>query len=247
MRAVSVAGAALALAESLCLSVAHAAPNDYVRTPIVGEGEKEIDFKWGAARLRDGSSETATSLGLGWGATSWWFTEVYGKWHREPGAPGGFDAWEWENRFQLLETGRYPVDLGFLVEIERPKDRAEGYELTYGPLLQAEWGAVQGNLNVLWQRHVRASEMFNDELLYQWQLKYRATEVLEWGAQGFGALGQWDHWAPSSEQQHQIGPAVFGKVRAGSRMAVTYNAALLFGATHATPRSTLRLQAELEF
>ena len=247
MRIAIAAGALLALLGSLPCSAVRAAPNDYVRTPIVEEGEKEIDFKWGAAKLRDGSSTTATSLGLGWGATLWWFTEVYGKWHREPGESGGFDAWEWENRFQLVETGRYPVDLGFLFEIERPKARTEGYELTYGPMLQAEWGPVQGNLNLLWQRHVRASEAFDTELLYQWQVKYRAAEALEWGAQGFGTLGQWDHWAPSSQQQHQAGPALFGKVRLGTKQTIKYNAALLIGATRATPRSALRLQAEFEF
>jgi len=32
------------------------------------------------------------------------------------------------------------VDIGFLLEIERPKVRSEGYELRWGPLLQTEFG-----------------------------------------------------------------------------------------------------------
>lgn len=247
MKAATAAGALLALIHFFSPPVAYAAPNDYVRMPTVVAGEREVDFKWGAARLRDGGSATATSLGLGLGATSFWFTELYAKWHRDPGSAGGFDAWEWENRFQLLETGRYPIDLGFLLEIERPKARAEGYELTYGPLLQSEWQAWQGNLNLLFQRHVRASETFETELLYQWQAKYRGAHAIGWGAQGFGSLGRWDRWSPSSEQQHQLGPALFGKVRVGAGKAINYNAALLFGVTHATPRSAFRVQAEFEF
>ena len=247
MKAATAAGALLALIHLFSPPVAYAAPNDYVRMPTVVAGEREVDFKWGAARLRDGGSATATSLGLGLGATSFWFTELYAKWHRDPGSAGGFDAWEWENRFQLLETGRYPIDLGFLLEIERPKARAEGYELTYGPLLQSEWQAWQGNLNLLFQRHVRASETFETELLYQWQAKYRGAHAIGWGAQGFGSLGRWDRWSPSSEQQHQLGPALFGKVRVGAGKAINYNAALLFGVTHATPRSAFRVQAEFEF
>lgn len=247
MKAATAAGALLALIHFFSPPVAYAAPNDYVRMPTVVAGEREVDFKWGATRLRDGGSATATSLGLGLGATSFWFTELYAKWHRDPGSAGGFDAWEWENRFQLLETGRYPIDLGFLLEIERPKARAEGYELTYGPLLQSEWQAWQGNLNLLFQRHVRASETFETELLYQWQAKYRGAHAIGWGAQGFGSLGRWDRWSPSSEQQHQLGPALFGKVRVGAGKAINYNAALLFGVTHATPRSAFRVQAEFEF
>ena len=95
--------------------------------------------------------------------------------------------------------------------------------------LQAEWGAVQGNLNLLWQKHVRASEPFDTELHYQVQLKYRASEQFEWGAQGFGSLGRWNKWAPSSEQEHKFGPAIFGKIRTGSKSAIKYNAAVLFG------------------
>ena len=247
MRTARRAGALLALVPLLHVPAVTAAPDDYVRVPIVVQGEKEIDFKSGAGRFRDGSSGTAASLGFGYGATSWWFTEFYAKWHRPPGEPGGFDAWEWENRFQLTETGRYPVDIGALLEIERPKERSEGYEITYGPLLQSEWGAVQGNLNLLWQKHVRASAPSETELKYQWQLKHRTTEKLEWGAQGFGELGSWDHWAPSSQQQHRLGPAIFGKFRPSGRTALKYNAALLFGTNDASPRTSARLQVEYEF
>ena len=247
MRIAKPARALLALCPLLLPLMVRAAPNEYVITPIVEQGEKEIDFKWGSEKRKDLSSGTATSLGFGLGVNSWWFTELYGKWKREPGQSSGFDAVEWENRFQLTPTGKYPVDVGVLLEIERPKDRAEGYEMTYGPLLQAEWGAVQGNLNLLWQKHVRASEPFETELHYQVQLKYRASEQFEWGAQGFGNFGRWDHWAPSSEQEHKFGPAIFGKIKVGPKQAFKYNAAILFGTNDASPKTTLRLQTEYEF
>ncbi len=237
----------LALSPLLFTAMTHAGPNEYVLSPLVEQGEKEIDFTLGTAKRKDQSSGNATALGFGLGVTSWWATEISAKWRREPGQSHGFDAVEWENRFQLTETGRYPVDVGFLLEVERPKDRSEGYEITYGPLLQAEWGAVQGNLNLLWQKHVRASEPFETELHYQVQLKYRASEKFEWGAQGFGSLGRWDKWAPSSEQEHKLGPAVFGKIKLAGKQAIKYNAALLFGINDASPRTTLRLQTEYEF
>lgn len=247
MQIVKLARALVALCPLLVPAMLRAAPNDYVLTPIVEQGEKEIDFKSGVEQRKDMSSGTATSLGFGLGATSWWFTELYGKWKRDPGQSNAFDAVEWENRFQLTETGKYPVDVGFLLEIEHPKDRSEGYELTYGPLFQAEWGSVQGNLNLLWQKHVRASEPFETELHYQVQLKYRSSEQFEWGAQGFGSLGRWDKWAPSSEQEHKFGPAIFGKIKTGTRQAIRYNAAILFGTNNASPRTTFRLQTEYEF
>ena len=218
MHTVKQAGALVALALSSFLSArpAAAAPSDYVVTPIVEEGEREIDFKAGTRKLRDGTRESAWSIGFGYGATSWYFTELYAKWHHEPGQQSAFDAWEWENRFQLTETGKYPIDVGFLLEIERPKDRSEGYEYRWGPLLQSEFGLWQANLNVLIEKHIRAAETEKAELGYQWQLKYRWKPSLEAGVQGFGAVGPWNDWASSKEQSHIAGPALFGRIKVGN-------------------------------
>jgi hypothetical protein len=66
---------------------------------------------------------------------------------------------EWENKFQLTQGGEGSL-IGFLLEIEKPKDASEGYELTYGPLLQEDWGKVQYNFNISIQRHVKAASPF---------------------------------------------------------------------------------------
>jgi hypothetical protein len=250
MRTAVKAGALAALVSS-CLGlpgIAMAGPSDYVFSPIVEEGEREIDFKAGTAKNRDGTRESAYSLGLGWGVNRWWFTEAYAKGHKLPGERNSFDAWEWENKFQLTETGKYPVDVGFLLEIERPRDRSEGYEYKWGPLFQADLtNKVQGNLNILVEKHIRAAVAEKAELGYQWQVKYRYKPEFEFGAQGFGDVGPWNHWEPSSEQPHIAGPAIFGKLRVGQKQVINYNAGILFGLTHGAPRNTLRLQAEYEF
>src|SRR5262245_6621447 len=112
---------AAALAALGCMSPgpstpAIAGPAEYVVSPIVEEGEKEIEFKAGTRELRDGTRESEYMLGFGIGVTRWWATELSAKWHKEPGERHDFDAWEWENRFQLTETGKYPVDVGFLLD-----------------------------------------------------------------------------------------------------------------------------------
>lgn len=244
------AGARAALVLTF-LDAGHAAiagPAEYVYSPLVEEGEKEIDFKAGTAKARDGTRASAFSVGLGLGVNRWWFTELYAIWHKPPGERVGFDAFEWENRFQLVETGKYPVDVGVLLEIERPKDRSEGYEIRWGPLLQADLTpSVQANLNLLFERHVRASASGRTELGYQWQLKYRWRPEFEFGLQGFGDVGPWDHWERRSEQAHRAGPALFGRFRVGDHQVVKYNVGLIFGFTDGAARHTLRAQAEYEF
>ncbi|MDL2338539.1 MAG: hypothetical protein QFE16_11925 [Pseudomonadota bacterium] len=250
MRTVFRAGAlvALALYSLSVTSIAVAGPSEYVVTPLVEEGEREIDFKAGTAKSRDGTRESQYSLGLGLGVNSWWFTELYAIWHKQPGEGHSFDAWEWENKFQLTETGKYAVDVGFLFEIERPKDRSEGYEYRWGPLLQTDiTPSLQANLNLLFEKRIRSSQPSKAELGYQWQLKYRWRPSFEYGLQGFGDVGPWDHWEPKSEQPHIAGPAIFGRIKVGERQSIKYNAALLFGLTDGAPRNTVRMQAEYEF
>lgn len=243
------AGALLTLAISLSLTaVAHAGASDYVYSPIVEEGEKEIDFKFGTAEARDGTRESAVSLGLGYGVNAWWFTEVYFKGNRQTPDGWRYDAVEWENKFQLTETGKYPVDVGLVIEIERPQDHSEGWELRFGPLLQMELTPkVVANVNLLFGRHYGSDTPSPMSMDYQWQIKYRWKPELEIGAQGFGSLGPWRDWLPNDQQEHKAGPAVFGKIRLGGRHALNYNAAWLWGTNMNTPSNTLRLQVEYEY
>ena len=240
-----LAGAAACM--TLLGQVAYAGPDEYVHLPAVTYGEREIDFKIGTGKRPDEDRVSASSIGFGYGVTQWWVTEPYVKYNREGSGPAKFDAFEWENRFQFTEPGEYPIDVGFLTEIERPKDRAEGYEVTFGPLFQTEFGKLQLNFNPLFQRNYRAAEPNPMRLNYQWQAKYRWHPLLEFGAQGFGELGQWNRWAPADEQSHRMGPAVFGKLALGGRQAIKYNAAVLFDANGKQRGRTFRAQVEYEF
>jgi hypothetical protein len=226
---------------------AHAEPADYVYTPAVEYGEKEIDFKAGSARKGDDPRESASSLGFGYGAKEWWFTEIYLKYKRENNEGTKPDAFEWENKFQLTETGKYPVDVGFILEIERPRDHAEGWEVKWGPLFETDFGKVQLNANALFKRNYRAEGLGETQFLYQWQAKYRWMPEFEYGFQGFGEMGKWDQWAPTNERSHRVGPAVFGKLSLGGRQAIRYNAAWLLGASQAAPDHSVRLQVEYEY
>lgn len=229
----------------LCLQLAHAGPADYVYTPTVEEGEREIDFKLGTA---DSSPrESLSSLGFGYGANSWWFTEVYVKYAERGSNNVKYDAFEWENKFQLTETGKYAVDVGFISEIEIPHERDEGIELKLGPLFQSESGKLQLNGNMLFEKHFAADVPSPTVMGYQWQAKYRWLPKFEYGLQGFGEMGKWNHWDRASEQAHNIGPAVFGKLAVGDHLALRYNAAWLLGLTRGTPDNTFRMQMELEF
>ena len=223
-------------------------PADYIYTPRVEEGEREIDTKFGTQTPRSGEDnrQSGASIGFGYGVNSWWFTEIYGKviWD---GTNSQFDAVEWENKFQLTETGKYPVDIGFLLEVERPQNRNEGYEAKYGFLFQSEWKKWVANLNVLMQGHYTGTENQGTYFGYQGQVKYRLQPELELGAQIYSWLGQINNWNTNEQQQSSAGPAIFGKTKLGRKEALKYNVAYLWGTTTASPKNTIRMQVEYEF
>lgn len=237
----------------LCLGVlyignAAAGPADYVYTPTVEQGEKEVDFKFGTDKEQDGTRKTVTSLGFGYGATEYWFTELYLKRERE--GSEGLTIGEWENKFQLTETGKYAVDVGLITEIEIPLSNGkEPWEFKIGPLFQTEFGKLQLNGNVLFERKFGGDddEHHITEMGYQWQAKYRWKQAVEFGLQGMGEVGEWNHWENTDGQNHRMGPAVFGKLDLGQKQAIKYNAAVLFGISDAAPDHTFRMQAEYEF
>jgi hypothetical protein len=239
-----------AVAGSGYLHQAIAGPADYVHTPEVTYGEREIDFKIGSIKP-NGDRESAASIGFGYGVTQHWFTELYMKYKREnPDGTGertAFDAYEWENILQLTEPGKYPIDTGFLLEIERPKDHSEGYEITFGPLFQTDFGKTQVNTNLLFKRNYQADFSNRMQLEYQWQVKYRWLPEFEFGAQGFGEVGDWDRWSDRDQQSHRFGPAIFGKIPVGPRQAIKYNMAYLIDDSSATRSNTVRAQVEYEF
>ena len=238
---------ALFLGAFLCGHV-YAGPADYVYTPAVEYGEREIDFKSGTAKEQDGKRSQVTSLGFGYGATEYWFTEVYYKHERE--GNDRVSIAEWENKFQLTETGKYPVDVGLIMEIEAPLNKNDPYELKLGPLFQTDFDKLQLNANLLFERLYGREDPGKPhitEIGYQWQIKYRWQQAFEFGLQGFGEMGEWNHWEDSNEQRHKLGPAIFGKIGLGNKQAIRYNAALLYGVSDAAPDHTFRMQAEYEF
>lgn len=228
---------------------AFAGAADYVYTPIVEYGEKEIDFKLGATSPQAGSRAQGASIGFGYGAKEYWFTEIYLKQERSGSSTANIA--EWENKFQFTPTGQYPVDAGLITELEAPLSSNLSWEFKLGPLLQTEFGKLQLNGNLLFERAFgKADENaapYTTNFSYQWQAKYRWQPVFEFGAQGLGFLGKWNRWDRQSDQIHRLGPAVFGKLLLGNRQAIRYNAAWLFGASTAAPDHTFRMQVEYEF
>jgi hypothetical protein len=216
-------------------------PDDSVFTTYSENGSRQLDFKLGSTSQANQPHQSAAIIGLGYALTDRWFSELYLGYVRAGSDPIAFDSAALQNTF-VLTDGTTPLDIGLFTEVEYEQDRSAGYQLMFGPLLQTEFGLTKVNFNFLFKRDYLADFSNPLQLGYQWQIKHRWNLPLEFGMQGFGELGQWDHWAPQSGQSHRLGPAIFGKLALGDQQMIHYNAAILFDVFDGQRATTFRAQ-----
>jgi len=247
MAAPRVRRACLAALLATAAAPALADPADYVFTPYTDVGKWQVAYALGSEHGRDGSRETQQVLSLGGAPAPRWYTSVYAAWAAADAGAFAMDEWTWVNHVQLTPPGAGPVDVGALCEIARPHDRDEGrVGAACGPTLQMDTDDLQFNLNLSLGKHFGAAEAERPALGYQWQVKGLVANGVELGAQGFGSVGTWNHWAPAAEQEHTIGPAVFLKTRVFGNPA-RFDAAWLFGLGDGSPRNVARMRVQFAF
>lgn len=228
-------------------STAKAGPASKVYTPNVEKGETEIEI-YGGQYKDDGSSNTdrAWRVGVGHGVTQNWKSEVEFMWEKDPGTGTRYSGFELVNIFQLTERGEYFMDLGLFSELKFPDNHDEANKLELGPMLQKEIGAATYNLNLIWVRDFGSQADHITEFEYAFQARVKGEPVLEYGIQALGELGEWSDMNAAGDQEHKVGPAIFGTMKADGINKIAYDAALLVGVTDDTADYTFRFQVEYE-
>lgn len=228
-------------------STAHASQKVYY--PTVEQGETELEVRGHADFDRDPTKDNAQvyKAAVGYGFTDYWFSEVYVGVARAPGSSSyDVDSHEWENLFRLTETGKYWADFGMLVSYEQARDANNPNKWELTPIIQKQFGRQLVTLNVIFERETGNNAENVWDLEYAWQYRLLGNPALDFGLEGYGHCGEVTHWDPSSQQLHQIGPSIFGKLKPAVGRGLKYQLGLLFGATDASPTKTLYGRLELE-
>jgi high-affinity iron transporter len=243
--------AAFVLALPLLLSVAQpakAGPASKVYTPNIEYGETEIELLGGEYDDNSNSvdGERAWKIGVGRGMSQNWFSEVEFVWEKDTHEGTEYSTIELVNIFSLTERGEHFLDLGLFSELKFPDAHDEANKIELGPMLQKQIGAATYNLNLIWSRDYGHQADHVTEFEYAFQARVQGDPMLEFGLQAFGELGEWSDMNAGSDQEHKIGPAVFGTVKANRNNKVSYDGALLLGLTDDTPDTTVRFAIEYE-
>ncbi len=179
---------------------------------------------------------------VGYGVSNRWMTELVIKYEDSaPGGDGRISDLEWENILVLTEPGRYWLDLGIFSELEYQRE-SDDVELVIGPMFQKQIGREQFNFNLLFER--KLVDDADTELLYRAQWKHRAARTLEYGLQAFGELGTLKDLG--AEEEHKLGPALFGSFKANRHDKVSWDLAVLAGINESAPDVSMRFELEYE-
>jgi hypothetical protein len=237
-----IAAAALFAAQPL---VAGADPAAKVHMPDVVQGELELELFGGYQRWpgADDNHERQFVGEIEYGFKPWWRSGLGVGTTRVPHESYRLDEIEWENTFLLTEPGQYWLDLALFAELayDYPVRRSA---IAFGPMLQKEIGALQANLNVLFERELGRNGEPGAAINYEWQAKWRGNPRFEPGLQSIGSLGRTNDIGHQTEAN--LGPAFFGQILTGPRNKLKYDAAVLFGLNKNTPDTTFRFQIEYE-
>lgn len=223
-----------------------------VYTPYVEYHEFEIEYRPSVTVDGDDAKDNEQKhlVGFGYGVTEWWFTEIYAEWEREAGAgeETSFEAFEWENKFQLTDPGEYWADLGVLVEYERTDDSNAPDKIELAFLAAKGVGSFDLAYNLIIEREVGTNASDDVVLAQAFQAKYRLDPAFEPGIELYSEFGAIGDMPGTDEQEHFIGPVVEGKIPLGDTgTKLKYNVGYMFGLTDETPDSTVKAVIELEF
>jgi hypothetical protein len=240
-----IAWAIAAAGLSLLAPSATADPAQKVFVPTVVQGELEFELLGGYQWWHDNEENRLRQFvgEIGYGITSGWKSELGIGTTRLPNESYKLDELEWENILALTEPGQYWLDLGLFFELAR--DYAENHNaIKFGPMVQKEFGSMQGNFNLFFERASGANAEPGMEVSYQLQLKWRGDPRFEPGLQSFGTLGRTSDFGRDTSAI--VGPALFGQIPTGGRSKLKYDAAVLFGVNRNSPDTTFRFQIEYE-
>jgi len=204
-----------------------------VYSPNVEEGEFALEARGNLAidNASDKNGAQDQRYAIEYSPTGFWRTALYGNLEKEAEGSLKYDATAWENIFQIFPQGQKWLDLGFYVEYEIANEQGGADALEFKILAEKDVGALTFTVNPIFEKELGANAAKSTEFKYAARAKWRLMPQLEPAIEAYGDIGEIRNLDPSSEQRHQIGPVVLGKLNVGNASALRYEAGYLFGLT----------------
>ena len=228
---------------------ASAVAEDKVYSPIVEPGEFELEMRGHTTFDSDPAKhdQQQYKFEAGYGIADRWFTSIGTTAAKQ--ADGALQNQEvfWENIIQLTEQGEHWVDVGLYLEYAIANGAGTPNELETKLLLEKSVGKFVHTANLVFVREVGNGASTATNFEYAWRSRYFVSAAVQPGIEIYGEMGEVGHVLPSNQQDHRIGPVLYGVLDATSRGKIKYEVGYLFGVSDAAPNGTLKFNIEYEF
>lgn len=245
----SLNSANTAAAMMICMVVSMVPADAYAKkvySPIVEEGELELeyflDYSFDSDPAKDGSSRH--QFEFEYGVTDRWLTGVYGDFRKRPGQGFAYQGLKWENIYQLFEQGEHWLDTGLYLEYIVPKSSLNKPDvIEFKLLLEKESGKVVNTANLVLKKELGVNATKNTSSGYAWRSKWRWMPEVEAALELYGSIGELGNTSPLTQQSHQAGPVLLGKLKGG----IGYEIGYLFGLTSSSDEGMFKMILSYEF
>jgi len=243
---VPVAAAAVVLLVTAIIGPAFPAHAlDKIYSPMVHSGEIEFEtrgtYDFDKRDDRDGTWKQ--KFGVGGALNDYWAMEIYAETEKDNGEEIDVEAVALENRWQLTEQGEYWLDWGLYFEYEHATQSQTADKLEGKILLEKTQGNLEHRLNIIFEKEIGGYSEEETEGELSAVSRYRLSKYYEPGIEWHSEFGELNKLGSWSEQEHYIGPALYGKMGGGFK----YEIALLFGISTEATDKVLRGVVEYEW
>lgn len=217
-----------------------------IYSPVVEKGALELAYLFDYTVDNDPakSGNARHQFELEYGVTDRWMTAIYGDFRKNPGKAFTYHAFKWENIYQLFAQGKQWLDAGLYVEYaltQRALSQPDAVEFKL--LLEKNIGAWTHTANIILKKELGTNAGNKIRAGYAWRSRWRWKRFLQPSVELYGSFGELGNTRPLSQQSHQLGPVLIGKLRNG----LSYEAGYLFGLTSNSDQGQLKFIIGYEF
>ena len=217
---------------------------DEIYTPNVDY--RELSLEYNGSRTFDKSSDKNNDQGheiaFEAGLTPRFEAEISAGFSKAPDDSLKMEHFEGEGRFQFFESGENWLDSGMLVAYDYSTLKQVSDNLEVKLLLQKDVGKITNTANIGFDQGVGKYATGGPDYVVLWNTRYRYNLNFQPGVEIQSDLGQGGTVGHFNQQEHYIGPAMYGEIIPHLK----YQAAWLFGASDAASQSSARLLVEYE-
>ena len=209
---------------------------------------RELSLEYNGSRTFDHHSDKNNAQGhelsIEAGVTPRLTLELVGGFENEPGESTKLEDVEIEGRYQFFEQGQNWVDSGLLLAYGFSTQSHEPDAIEAKLLLQKDIDKVTSTANIGLEQTVgkNSDGTGGPDYVLLWNTRYRYNEYFQPGIELQSDFGQGHTLGHFDEQEHYVGPAVYGKLF----NKVRYQAAWLAGVSDAAAQSAARVLFEYE-